>query len=391
MEAMRTLMLGWISQIRLTGLRSRSQQIIAAVSALCILGIAGTVLAFTVRPGQAVSVTHMAVTLATATNTLTPTPTATSTPRPVVVATAVPHTPPPPPVPTPPPATPTATVCPTATPTQTPTATPTATATSTATATPTATSAASPGARPAGIALASAGCTPCPYYTGNNPSQAMIRAALNAAADAYHLPRNLVLAVAWQESKWHADAYSCDGGIGLMQIQYYNVAWLNQVSVPECGLTATSDDVHSAQGNANLGAKYLSYLMCFYSYWGGYAGYTLQNPAKYTVAWYYQQAGLQYPDTTNANGSPNPSSLCAAVFNDPNHPEYKDLPLTTVQPWSCPYSARAGDTTLLDITLSAYNEGPGYTDSCGICNPWYVASVEGFIPQFYSGALPVPS
>ena len=52
------------------------------------------------------------------------------------------------------------------------------------------------------------------------------------------------------------------------------------------------------------------------------------------------------------------------------------------------FSGNARRTTLLDITLSAYNEGPGYTDTCGICNPGYVASVEGFIPQFASGSPP---
>ncbi len=227
-------------------------------------------------------------------------------------------------------------------------------------------------------------------YLGNNPNQSTLRADLDAAADTYHLPHHLVEAVAWQESRWHEDVTSCDGGIGLMQIQYYNVDWLNQVSIPECGLSATSNDVHTAQGNANLGAKYLAYLACFYSYWGGKAGTSLTQPAANTVDWYYlnHQPPLQYPDSTNANGTPNPNSLCAAVFSSPSHPEYPDMPSTKAQPWPCPYSATAGDTTLLDITLSAYNEGPGYTDSCGICNPWYVSGVEGFIPQFYSGALP---
>jgi soluble lytic murein transglycosylase-like protein len=380
---MHTLILGWLSRLRLMGLRQPRQQLIAAVAALCIIAVAGTVLAFTLRPAQTVTVERSL--RAAATSTLTPTlvPTATNTPHPV--ATTVPHTPPPPPVPTPPPATPTATPCPTATPTRAPTATPTSAPT--ATNTPGA-AAPAPNTSPANFLAA---CQLCPYYKGNNPTQPAIQAALFAAADAYRLPRNLLQAVAWQESKWHEDVLSCDGGIGLMQIQDYNVSWLNQVVVPECGLTATNNDPNTLQGNANLGAKYLSYLMCFYSYWGGYAGYSLQNPAPYTIDWYYQQAGLQYPDSTNANGTPNPASLCAAVFNDAGNPEYLELPSTTAQPWSCPYSAKAGDTTLLDITLSAYNEGPGYTDSCGICNPWYVAAVEGFIPQFFSGALPVPS
>lgn len=233
-------------------------------------------------------------------------------------------------------------------------------------------------------------CTPCPYYTGNNPSQAAIGAALDAAADTYHLPRNLVRAVAWQESRWHEDAYSCDGGIGLMQVQDYTWQWIDQLSLPNCHLSATTYDPTTLDGNAGLGAKYLSYLSCFYSYDGG-AGGTPSQPGTYTIAWYYQKAGLNFPDTTNPNGSPNASSLCAAVFNNPNNPQYPDLPATTASTWSCPYSATAGDSTLLDITLSAYNEGPGYTDQCGICNPWYVAGVEGFIPQFYQGILPTAS
>jgi soluble lytic murein transglycosylase-like protein len=72
------------------------------------------------------------------------------------------------------------------------------------------------------LAQAQATCVPCPYYSGNNPSQSAIRAALNSAADAYHLSRNLLLAVAWQESRWHEDVLSCDGGIGLMQVQSYS-------------------------------------------------------------------------------------------------------------------------------------------------------------------------
>ncbi len=316
-------------------------------------------------------------------------------------------------MPTAPPATPTVTYC-TPTPAPTATATSTATATAPATLTPTPAATATPTAGATSTATATSttaptaanlpsskgiplvasrlhtagSCVPCPYYAGNNLGQSAIRTALYAAADSYHLPHNLLLAVAWQESKWHEDVTSCDGGIGLMQLQYYTWPWLNTVSEPGCGLAPTHDDPSTLQGNANLGAKYLVFISCYYSYYGDTAG-TLQSPAKYTVAWYYQQAGLRYPDTANAQGTPTTgTSLCAAVFNDPHHPEYPDLPSDLSQPWSCPYSAQINDTTLLDITLSAYNEGPGYTSRCGICNPWYVTGVEGFIPQFFTGALP---
>lgn len=288
---------------------------------------------------------------------------------------------------TPPAASPTAATLPTPTgtvaagATATATVAPTATATSAATATATVGIAAEP----------TPTCQPCPVYLGNNPSQLVISQALTTAATKYGLPVNLVMAVAWQESRWHADVLSCDGGIGLMQIQYYTYPWLNGVAEPICGLTATNDDPYTVDGNADLGAKYLKWLSCFYSYWGDNGGASLASPGPYTIAWYYQQAGLQYPDSLNADSTTNAKSFCAAVYHDPNHPEYTSLPSTTSDVWSCPYSATTGDNTLLDMTLSAYNEGAGYTDQYGIQNRWYVGGVEGWITQFAGGTLPQAS
>ena len=193
---------------------------------------------------------------------------------------------------------------------------------------------------------------------------------------------NLLYAVAWQESKWHQDVYSCDGGIGLMQIQYYTAPWLNQQSVSVCGLGATNYDVQTLQGNANLGAKFLKWLSCFYSYWGNNGGTSVSNPGAYTAAWYYKNAGLPFPDSASA------TSLCKAVYDDPQQPWYPALPSANTTTWSCPFSAAAGDATLLDITVSAYNEGPGNVSLYGINNWWYVNGVEGYIAPFANGTLP---
>ncbi|HEU5441920.1 MAG TPA: transglycosylase SLT domain-containing protein [Ktedonobacterales bacterium] len=363
----------------------------AAICALCILAVAGTLLATSARQAPHPSANAGGTPLAVATDTFTSAPTLTA--RPTAThprATATPRAvqaPSNPGVPTPPPATPTFTFCPT--PTAGPTATPSPTASPTPIPTATSTPTGTTGTAAAAMSSRSfISCVTCPYYQGDNPSQDQIRAALYTAADTYHLPRNLLLAVAWQESRWHEDVLSCDGGIGLMQLQYYTWPWLNQQSVPACGLGATSYDPNTLQGNANLGAKFLAWLSCFYSYWGNNGGSSPSNPGAYTMAWYYQQANLPYPDSKNADGTPNPNSLCAAVFDAPSHPEYAALPSTTSQPWSCPYSAMAGDPTLLDFTLSAYNEGPGYTDQYGIQNWWYVQGVEGFVTQFAAGTLP---
>lgn len=230
-------------------------------------------------------------------------------------------------------------------------------------------------------------CVSCPYYIGNNPNQTQIAAALTTAANTYGLPVNLLKAVAWQESHWHEDVYSCDGGIGLMQIQYYTYPWLNSQAVAECHIGVTNYDPKTLQGNADLGAKMLKYLMCFWEYWGNASGASLSNPGQYTIAWYYKQAGLPFPDSYSANGSLNPQSFCAVPFNGNSY--YPGLPSTLHDPWSCPFSATTGDATLLDITLSAYNEGASNVVNLGINNWWYVGGVEGYIPQFASGALPV--
>ncbi|HEX8034777.1 MAG TPA: transglycosylase SLT domain-containing protein, partial [Ktedonobacterales bacterium] len=226
--------------------RQRYALWIVGISAICILALASTLLVMRGLSGALPSSPPLAVATSTATdtvvatNTQAATHTATNTRQPTPVS--VVHAPPPPPVPTRAPSPPTATPCPTATATAKPAA-PTATAT-TAAPPPTATTAAafSGSQQPLGMTLSSACQSSCPTYTGNNPSQSQIRAALYTAADTYHLPRNLLLAVAWQESRWHEDVTSCDGGIGLMQLQYYTWPWLNSQSVPACGLTATNYD-----------------------------------------------------------------------------------------------------------------------------------------------------
>src|SRR5262249_52759605 len=233
---------------------------------LCVLALSGTVLALSRTSGSPpstdqppeVAVVPQATTSETATSTSTstrtPHPRPTATQRPASQAKQHVNPPPPavPPAPPPPPAPP----CPPPTPPPAPTATDTPV--------PTATNTPATVLRIGGsIEAMAAACQSCPYYKGNNPSQSAILSALNTAADAYGLPHNLLLAVAWQESRWHEDVTSCDGGIGLMQIQYYTYPWLNGQSVSACGLSSTSYDPYTLRGNAYLGARFLKWLSCF--------------------------------------------------------------------------------------------------------------------------------
>jgi hypothetical protein len=368
MESLRRLLADLRSRFvsAITGREGRSRQItIAALSAICLLALAGTALLFAAQSDPRVSgnAAQSSPTLFTATLTPTDAPTATAQATATVsgggkkVSGKPVNVPKPPPPPPKPPAPPTATPCATATPV------PTATAPATATATAT-TSSGSTGVVSL-AALRASSCTPCGVNAGNNPSQPQIRAALDAAANLYGLPRNLLYGFAWQESKWHQDVMACDGGVGLMQIQYYYEDYFNHSSVLNasgCSVSDTSYDIYTLSGNAYLGAKVVKYLSCYY---------------MRIAAGKYQAAGFGFPDTAS-----NPS-LCATL--------YQDLPSSVGDGWSCPLDPTQGlaSAEVLDYSASAYNAGQTaiYNCSC-IPNLGYVGAVEYWTSQFAQGALP---
>lgn len=135
--------------------------------------------------------------------------------------------------------------------------------------------------------------------------------------------------------------------------------------VPACGLSATTDSPWTLQGNADLGAKLVAWYLCYYGY-AGDAGGAPTTPGSYTVAWYYQQAHLAWP-----------SALCQTVYDDSHQPAYADLRLPTTQgeQLACPYSAKAGDATYLEVIISVYNEGFGTMSQRGITNWRYVNDI----------------
>lgn len=319
----------------------------------------------------------------------------------------------PPSLPPPAPATPTATPC--------PTATPFPTATSTTGASP------SPSGSPGGGTSASyrhamslstrpQDCTPCgtvvtPGPT-STPDAATIKGDLTSAAQTYGLPPNLLYAEAYQESQWDPTAMACDGGVGLMQIQYYNITWLNNLSSGSCdgiAIKATSYDAYTAQGSADLGAKYLRWLKCLYEYnapSGGTASAPVNGGSEYD--YFHYNPALPYPDTTlhgqtlpdcptsgGATGTATPTpqagscSLCQSILDDntngPTATTYQDLqdPQGVNSHWSCPFDPANGtsDFELLDVTISAYNEGPGNLATNGITNIGYVGSVEYWLTK----------
>ncbi len=383
----------------------RNRAIVAA-SALCLLALTATMLALSfAAPGQSVSPaateaasggSNFQLPKLAAAHTPTPPPTATPQPTqslPVAPvskkASSAPVDVPPPPQPPPPPSTPSPTPCPTVAPTATAPTSATATATATGsptvtgapsptgTGTPTGTATTSSGAGAAGLPLAARSslppsCTPCGQHAGNNPSQPDIAAALQSAAARYQLPVNLVYGFAWEESQWHQDVITCDGGVGLMQIQYYYQDYFNSdpAIAGECGLGTTSYDIYTLQGNADLGAKVIKYLACYY---------------MGTAQGKYSGAGLAFPD----------GNLCTQLWNNnsngPTTTLYQDLPSSVSDGWSCPLDPTQGITSyeVLDYTASAYNAGQTAIYKCKcIPNLGYVGAVEYWTTEFRQGILP---
>ncbi len=85
---------------------------------------------------------------------------------------------------------------------------------------------------------------------GRNPSKAQIGQQLEAAAEKYGIPPNILKAVAWQESTWNPQAKSFDGqhGKGVMQI---DDRWHE---------FAKTDAVFDPKQNIEYGTKYLASL-----------------------------------------------------------------------------------------------------------------------------------
>jgi hypothetical protein len=116
-------------------------------------------------------------------------------------------------------------------------------------------------------------CTPT--YNGTNASKPAVRDALVASGATQFwvgvqrpadlegplpvitVPANLMKAIAWQESGWQSAIIACDGGIGTMQIMPGTVTQINN-------RFGTSHNVNTLDGNTDLGANYLQWLIMYF-------------------------------------------------------------------------------------------------------------------------------
>ncbi|WP_051812727.1 transglycosylase SLT domain-containing protein [Kitasatospora sp. MBT63] len=113
------------------------------------------------------------------------------------------------------------------------------------------------------------GCAPS--HTGTDAPRATVGDALAAAAGQSRtlalgsggtdklppLPVALVKAISWQESGWQSTILACDGGIGTMQIMPNTVSWMNTKF-------GTKSDVNTLNGNVQLGAQLIDWLVAYY-------------------------------------------------------------------------------------------------------------------------------
>ncbi|HVK26493.1 MAG TPA: lytic transglycosylase domain-containing protein [Actinokineospora sp.] len=147
---------------------------------------------------------------------------------------------------------------------------------------------AAPALPPAPTPPPATGPGPCVPRHDSDASRADVQAALAASAakrfplllrggagtaQLQALPRNLIEAVAWQESGWKSSIIACDGGIGTMQVMPATASWLNQ----RFGFDPVRDAT-VLQDNTDLGAAYLEYLVYYFGHAAVNDDFTLIGP-----------------------------------------------------------------------------------------------------------------
>ena len=165
---------------------------------------------------------------------------------------------------------------------------------------------------PASGATPAASSADCPTLTGPAAAKATVSATLTTAAGrsywaadpATHVPVNLLKAIAWQATEWQSTMVACDGGIGVMHLSQATAASINQ-------RYGTGYDINTLDGNAALGAGYLTWLIEYFAQRYFDTNPDLTNPdlLATVIAGYQLGAGAVDP----AKGIPNQPSVQAVI------------------------------------------------------------------------------
>ena len=109
----------------------------------------------------------------------------------------------------------------------------------------------------------------------------------------YHLDPALLAAVIDQESKFHADARSSTGAIGLMQLQPDTA---KGIALRTGGSRFRVSDLYDPEINVRYGAWYLRHLLDKYG--DERTALTAYNAGQRNVdTWLRERVGIQFPET----------------------------------------------------------------------------------------------
>jgi len=134
-----------------------------------------------------------------------------------------------------------------------------ATVTTPSTATPSAAAAASAAkqaAKPAAVKLSARALAKLPADVRDEPSRLALIPIFKAEAERYHVPADLLMALAYTESRWRADAVSSSGAVGVCQLLPSTSRWLARdlIGLPKLNPKVAAD-------NIRMGARMLRQLL----------------------------------------------------------------------------------------------------------------------------------
>ena len=120
----------------------------------------------------------------------------------------------------------------------------------------TVTSASTAAAKPAPVKLSARALAKLPADVRDEPSRLALIPTFKAEAARYKVPSDLLMALAYTESRWRADAVSSSGAVGICQLLPSTSRWLARdlIGLPKLNPKVASD-------NIRMGARMLRQLL----------------------------------------------------------------------------------------------------------------------------------
>ncbi len=131
-----------------------------------------------------------------------------------------------------------------------------------------------------------------PSYVLNDPTRLAMIPLFERYASENGLPVDLVMAVAWQESGWRADAISSAGAYGVGQIMPATGEWIASDLIGDTSLTRENPD-----DNIRMSARYLRWLEAY------------MGSTDLALAGYFQGPNAVKAELADPEAEPNETTL----------------------------------------------------------------------------------